>query len=140
MQNGKAYTSFIKKIKIKTNENIKYIAFEYALGGFIPREANEVFQKKYGDCKDNSSILFKMLEIAGLQGNLTWIGTRKIPYTYEEVPTRAVDNHMILSYENKNNTYLLPLAGLGHGEGSVQDILPLLIKTVGESIEGSEKV
>ena len=32
--------------------------------------------------------------------------------------------------ENKDNTYLLPLAGLGHGEGSVQDILPLLIKTV----------
>lgn len=32
--------------------------------------------------------------------------------------------------ENKNNTYLLPLAGLGHGEGSIADILPLLIKTV----------
>ena len=101
----------VKAIYYWTQQNIKYIAFEYALGGFIPREANEVFQKKYGDCKDNSSILFKMLEIAGLQGNLTWIGTRKIPYTYEEVPTPAVDNHMILSYENKNNTYYLDATG-----------------------------
>ncbi len=101
----------VKAIYYWTQKNIKYIAFEYALGGFIPREANEVFQKKYGDCKDNSSILFKMLEIAGLQGNLTWIGTRKIPYTYEEVPTPAVDNHMILSYENKNNTYYLDATG-----------------------------
>ncbi len=101
----------VKAIYYWTQQNIKYIAFEYALGGFIPREANEVFQKKYGDCKDNSSILFKMLEIAGLQGNLTWIGTRKIPYTYEEVPTPAVDNHMILSYENKDNTYYLDATG-----------------------------
>jgi hypothetical protein len=32
--------------------------------------------------------------------------------------------------ENKDKTYLLPLAGLGHGEGSVEEILPLLIKTI----------
>jgi hypothetical protein len=32
--------------------------------------------------------------------------------------------------ENTSNTYLLPLAGLGHGEGSIESILPLLIQTV----------
>ena len=110
----KGKTSDLEKVKALyywTQKNIKYIAFEYALGGFIPREANDVFQKKYGDCKDNSSILYKMLEIAGLEGNLTWIGTRKIPYTYEEVPTPAVDNHMILSYENNDKTYYLDATG-----------------------------
>jgi hypothetical protein len=30
---------------------------------------------------------------------------------------------------NPTKTYLLPLAGLGHGEGSIEEILPLLIKT-----------
>ena len=35
----------VKAIYYWTQQNIKYIAFEYALGGFIPREANEVFQK-----------------------------------------------------------------------------------------------
>lgn len=94
-----------------TQENIKYIAFEYALGGFVPRESNDVFKKKYGDCKDNSSILFKMLEIAGIKGNLTWIGTRSIPYTYSEVPTPLVDNHMILSFEDENKTYYLDATG-----------------------------
>ena len=94
----------VKAIYYWTQQNIKYIAFEYALGGFIPREAYDVFKKKYGDCKDNSSILSEMLSIAGLKGSLTWIGTRSIPYTYKEVPTPAVDNHMILSYENKGKT------------------------------------
>lgn len=101
----------VKAIYYWTQKNIKYIAFEYALGGFIPREANDVFKKKYGDCKDNSSILSEMLEIAGLEGNLTWIGTRKIPYTYEQVPTPAVDNHMILSYEYEGETYYLDATG-----------------------------
>ncbi|MFD0990672.1 transglutaminase family protein [Mariniflexile jejuense] len=101
----------VKAIYYWTQQNIKYIAFEYALGGFIPRQANDVFQKKYGDCKDNSSILYKMLDIAGIKGDLTWIGTRSIPYNYTEVPTPIVDNHMILSYTNNNDTYFLDATG-----------------------------
>jgi len=42
----------VRAIYYWTQKNIKYIDFEYALGGFIPREANDVFNKKYGDCKD----------------------------------------------------------------------------------------
>ncbi len=110
-QNKETDLEKVKAIYYWVQENIKYIAFEYALGGFIPREANEVFNKKYGDCKDNSSILYKMLEIAGLKGNLTWIGTRKIPYKYNEVPTPAVDNHMILTYVDGDDTYFLDATG-----------------------------
>ncbi len=101
----------VKAIYYWAQENIKYIAFEYALGGFVPREANEVFNKKYGDCKDNASLLYKMLEIAGIQGQLAWIGTRSIPYSYLDVPTPSVDNHMILYYENKGNSYYLDATG-----------------------------
>ena len=102
----------VKAIYYWAQKNIKYIAFEYALGGFIPRQANDVFEKKYGDCKDNSSILYKMLDVAGIKGNLTWIGTRKIPYNYEDVPTPIVDNHMILSYTDaKDITYFLDATG-----------------------------
>ena len=101
----------VKAIYYWTQENIKYIAFEYALGGFVPRAANEVFRKKYGDCKDNSSILLRMLEIAGIDGNITWIGTRSIPYKYEDVPTPIVDNHMILAYVYQGSTYFLDATG-----------------------------
>lgn len=102
----------VKAIYYWVQENIKYIAFEYALGGFVPREANKVFSQKYGDCKDNSSILKEMLKIAKLNGYLTWIGTRSIPYTYEELPTPAVDNHMILSYITANDeVYYLDATG-----------------------------
>lgn len=74
---------------------IKYVAFEDGMGGFIPREANLVCSRKFGDCKDMSSILTVMLREAGLEAYYTWIGTRDIPYDYTFVATPVVDNHMI---------------------------------------------
>ena len=75
--------------------NVKYVAFEDGLGGFVPRQAADVCAKRYGDCKDMASILTAMLQISGLKACFTWIGTRSIPYTYNEVPLPLTDNHMI---------------------------------------------
>ena len=75
--------------------NIQYVAFEEGLGGFIPRDPVNVCNKRYGDCKDMANLLCQMLNYVGLEAYLTWIGTRSIPYSYYEVPTAIVDNHMI---------------------------------------------
>jgi len=104
----------VTEIYYWTQKNIKYIAFEDGLGGFIPRNANDVFKKKYGDCKDNSSILKAMLEVANIKGYLTWIGTRDIPYKYEEVYSPVVDNHMILTYFEDEKPYFLDATGRYH--------------------------
>ena len=76
-------------------DNIRYIAFEDGLGGFIPRDAASVCNKRYGDCKDMANLLFEMLNHAGIEAYRAWIGTRNRPYKYKEVPTPMVDNHMI---------------------------------------------
>lgn len=76
-------------------DHIKYVAFEEGLEGFIPRQAADVCLKKYGDCKDMTSLLTALLQLAGLDAHFTWIGTRDIPYDYTEVPLPIVDNHMI---------------------------------------------
>ncbi|PZD78802.1 transglutaminase [Mesonia sp. K7] len=102
----------VKTIYYWVQQNIKYIDFEYELGGFIPREANAVYEKKYGDCKDNSSILKEMFEIANIKGYLTWIGTRDLSYTYNNVPTPLSDNHMILTYKtSEGKNYYLDATG-----------------------------
>ena len=83
-------------------DNVKYVAFEDGMGGFVPREAPIICDRRYGDCKDMASIITEMLTYAGLKAHLTWIGSRDIPYAYEQVPTPLVDNHMISSYEREN--------------------------------------
>lgn len=92
----------VKKIFYWVQDNISYVAFEDGLGGFIPRDAGLVCTRKYGDCKDMASIIHEMLRMAGVESYLTWIGSRDIPYTYQDVPTPAVDNHMIAAYRDKN--------------------------------------
>lgn len=92
-----------RKIFNWVQDNIKYVAFEDGMGGFIPRQSATVCQRRYGDCKDMASIITDMLRYGGVKGSLTWIGSREIPYTYTEVHTPTVDNHMIASYRNKEN-------------------------------------
>lgn len=87
--------------------NIKYIAFENDIEGFRPRQAADVFSKRYGDCKDMSSILTQMLNLAGLPAYYTWIGTRDIPYLYSELPSPIVDNHMISAMNLNGKWYFV---------------------------------
>ena len=88
-------------------KNIKYIAFESGLEGFMPRQAADVCSKRYGDCKDMSSIITEMLKLASIKAYYTWIGTRDIAYKYSEVPLPIVDNHMIsTAYINNQWVFL----------------------------------
>ena len=97
----------VKKIYYWVQDNIKYIAFENGMRGFIPHDADWVCEKRYGDCKDMASITQNMLELAGIKSYLTWIGSRDIPYKYTDSPTPLVDNHMITTYENNGQYYFL---------------------------------
>lgn len=97
----------IKKIYYWVQDNIRYVAFEEGMQGFIPDDAGKVCDKKYGDCKGLTSILYSMFDYAGIEAYFTWVGTRDRPYKYEEVPTPIVDNHMILSYKYKGEFYFL---------------------------------
>ncbi|HEX4875087.1 MAG TPA: transglutaminase-like domain-containing protein [Chitinophagaceae bacterium] len=84
----------VKSIFYWVQDNIRYIAFEDGLAGFIPATAQEVYKSKYGDCKGMANLMTEMLKTAGLEAYMTWIGTRHIPYDYS-LPSLAVDNHCI---------------------------------------------
>lgn len=86
-------------------QNIKYIAIEDGLGGFIPDAPHKVFNKRYGDCKGKSVLLIEMLKAVGIKSYLTWVGTTSIPYIYKENPTPSVDNHMIVTYITPGGEY-----------------------------------
>jgi transglutaminase-like putative cysteine protease len=84
----------VKAIFYWVQDNIRYIAFEDGLAGFIPATAQDVFKSKYGDCKGMANLMTEMLRVAGLEAYMTWIGTRHLPYDYT-LPSLAVDNHCI---------------------------------------------
>lgn len=88
----------VKNVFKWVQKNIKYVAFEDGMGGYVPRDPSLVFQKKYGDCKDMAFLIYSMLKHAGIPSYLTWIGTRNLPYSYSNVPSPLTNDHMIACY------------------------------------------
>ena len=97
----------VEQVYYWVQDNIRYIAIEEGMQGYVPKDASLVCEERYGDCKGMSSIINTMLGIAGIESYISWVGTNDIPYSYHEVPSPYVDNHMIATYKS-GNEYLLP--------------------------------
>lgn len=97
----------VKAIYYWVQDNIKYIAFEEGMGGFVPRIPSEVCSKRFGDCKDMATLIYTMLKISNIPSYITWIGSRDLPFKYSEFPSTISDNHMICVYKNNGKNYFL---------------------------------
>lgn len=102
---SKTEQELVKNIFYWVQDNIKYIAFEQGMRGFIPNSGSYTCDKRYGDCKDMANLIVDMSKMAGLPVYHTWIGTRDIPYKYSQFPTPLVDNHMIATYISPDGKY-----------------------------------
>ncbi|MFQ3577222.1 MAG: transglutaminase-like domain-containing protein, partial [Cytophagales bacterium] len=111
MKPGMSNLDKAKAIFSWVQENIKYIAFENGYEGFVPRNAGDVCRRKYGDCKDMSSILVEMMKSVGLQAYMVLIGTDELPYKFSENPLPSSANHMIACVKDKDKYYFLDATG-----------------------------
>ena len=55
-----ALTSYLQR-------QIRYVAIEIGIGGYVPHAAGEVFKNQYGDCKDKVTLLSAMLQTIGVE-------------------------------------------------------------------------
>ena len=101
----------VKRIFYWVQNQITYVAYEDSLGGIVPREATLVCSRRFGDCKDMAFTLSEMIRAAGLEAYPSWIGTRDIPYTFEDVPSKISTNHVICTYIHDGKYYFLDATG-----------------------------
>lgn len=136
IKNAKTDEDKIRSIYYWVQDNINYIAFEDGMNGFIPREAKDICQRRYGDCKDMSSILVRMLRLAGIKAYHTWIGSRRLPYRYSEIASANIDDHMICVADDGGKRYVLDGTGkftpLGFVTGFIQGKEGLILKSEGD--------
>jgi hypothetical protein len=86
--------------------NIKYIAFEDGINGYVPRSCSSVMKNRYGDCKDMSNLLVEMLDFAGVKNAyVAWVGTIDIPYQMSEIPSPLTCNHVICVVAKEGGGY-----------------------------------
>ena len=81
-----AITSYIQK-------NIRYFIVSRGIGGLQANHAADIFRNRYGDCKDKTTLLISMLQVAGIKAYYVPVDNRR-GVVDPKVPS-LVGNHMI---------------------------------------------
>ena len=99
-------------------DEISYSAIEFGARAVIPHAAGRTLANRYGDCKDHSVLLQRLLHAAGIRAHLALISTRGD--VEAEFPSFAQFDHMIvavptasgkLDFIDCTNKYLEPATG-----------------------------
>jgi len=87
-------------------KNIRYVALELGIGGYVPQSAEEVLNQRYGDCKGYVTLLQALLKAKGIESEpvLIYLGE---DYSLFPAPTPEQFNHAIL-YLPEFDLYLDP--------------------------------
>jgi len=76
-------------------KEIRYVAIEIGLGGYQPYPARQIFEKKYGDCKDKATLLCTLLKSVGINAYPVLIRTRDAGHVVQDFPSPYQFNHCI---------------------------------------------
>lgn len=85
-------------------QKVRYVAVALGPHTHKPHLAYDVFKKRYGDCKDKTTLLLTMLKIAGVKG-LPALVPADPDILDESSPTVSVFNHVIAVVPKKDGTY-----------------------------------
>ncbi len=90
-------------------ENIRYVQVYFETdSGFVPAEAEEVFERRYGDCKEQTTILIAMLDVIGVEALPAIVGTTHVPQPEVDFPMMYQFNHMI-TYLPEQDRFIDPV-------------------------------
>jgi hypothetical protein len=78
-------------------KNIRYFIVIRGIGGFQANHASDIFHNRYGDCKDKTTLLISMLQVAGIRAYYVPVDDRRGVVDPAEPSLYA--NHMITAIE-----------------------------------------
>jgi len=79
---------------------IRYVSIGLGKSGYEPENAKKVFENKYGDCKDKSTLLISMLRVARIPAYYVLIPTNNMGNLIRDFPYPFQFNHCIAAVEN----------------------------------------
>jgi hypothetical protein len=86
--------SKMRSIAQFVQSNIRYVAIELGIGGWQPHPAAQIYEHRYGDCKDKVNLTISMLREIGVETYDVRINVRRGSVTPETPPSLAF-NHSI---------------------------------------------
>ncbi|HQJ14966.1 MAG TPA: DUF3857 domain-containing protein [Candidatus Omnitrophota bacterium] len=94
----------VKDILEFIQRNFRYVSMSFGDNSLEPHSTVEVFQNKYGDCKDLSLLCKTMLQAVGIKAYMTLFNMEfSINDPQNDLPIPSVFDHVILLVEDKKD-------------------------------------
>jgi transglutaminase-like putative cysteine protease len=87
----------LSRVTESIQKNIRYFVVERGIGGMQANHAADIFRNRYGDCKDKTTLLISMLQVAGIHAYYVPVDHRRGLVDPDD-PSLAGD-HMITAIE-----------------------------------------
>ena len=87
----------LSRITEYIQKNIRYFIVFRGIGGLQANHASEIFRNRYGDCKDKTTLLISMLQVAGIHAFYVPVDSNR-GVVDPDAPS-LVGNHMITAIE-----------------------------------------
>ncbi|MFD1003341.1 DUF3857 domain-containing protein [Ohtaekwangia kribbensis] len=93
----------LKAIRFVQDE-VRYLGFESGLNSHKPHAPLNVFEQRFGDCKDKSLLLTTILNIYGVEAYPMLVSTTLRDHTSERLPSHTIFNHCVaqIVYDGKS--------------------------------------
>jgi hypothetical protein len=142
-------------------QDIRYVAIELGIGGIQPHAASEVFQHRYGDCKDKATLMSAMLKELGIDSYYVIINSERGSVTADtpaqirafdhvviaiKLPAEATDSSLVATVEHPRLGKILffdptdDLTPFGYLSGALQENYGLLVTPDGGELYNLPKL
>lgn len=126
---GTDLTEFIAGIKAETDkpaerlekalqfvqDEIRYTGLEAGIGGYKPRNPAEVFEQRFGDCKDKSLLLCYILNELGIEAYPALVSTTDRQGIIAWLPSPNAFNHCVVQVRQGGVRWYDPTISLQGG-------------------------
>lgn len=121
----------IRSIVTYLNTQIRYTGVEFGSAAIIPHKPSETLARRYGDCKDKSTLLTAMLRSAGIEAHLALLRVGGRMNADSDLPGLGLFDHAIVYVPGDADLWIDATDGqarLGELPVSDQDRLALIMR------------
>lgn len=97
----------VKAVLGYMQSEIRYVGLELGRNGYIPFDPAVVLDRKFGDCKDQTILMYYLLKELGLDAIPALVNTKGPKWANERFPSPLSFNHIILMVEIDDKQYWL---------------------------------
>jgi tetratricopeptide (TPR) repeat protein len=126
----------VKAIHRLVVESTRYVGLEFGIHGYKPYKSTQVFQRRFGDCKDKATLIMTLLRSVGVETELVLLRTRHGGRIDEAPASLAVFDHAI-AYVPALDLYLdgtAEFSGLAELPAEDQDTMALRVSAHGAKL------